>query len=352
VLSDLSTVKARSVTKITATSKRHHFAPRLGLVRSKVELEVGMSATTQISEQKRLGFKHILVATDFSPASERATEYALAIAQRYGSQVTLVHALAPEPREAIPMDSPRDMDRPRFEAEQEMKKLDERTTRKGISHRLRINRGRVENVLSLVIELEDIDLLVMGTHGRGGIKKLALGSVAEEVLRRTDCPVLTIGPKIADAASADFRRILFATDFGPASAKAFPYALSLAEDQGAKLVFVHMVPPIPVLAAGYASAVCAPEDLSKWQALAKQDSMKKLKELVPRGTKLAVPPEYIVGTDFLPEGILMMAAEHEVDLIVMGANRSDSARIVSHIPWAVTYHVICEARCPVLTLRG
>ena len=68
-----------------------------------------MSATAQISEQKQLGFKHILVATDFSTASGRATECALAIARRYRSQVTLVHALPSEPREPIPMDSPRDV---------------------------------------------------------------------------------------------------------------------------------------------------------------------------------------------------------------------------------------------------
>src|SRR5579872_489889 len=311
-----------------------------------------MSATAQISEQKQIGFKHILVATDFSPASERATECALGIARRYGSRVTLVHALLPEPRKPIPMDSPRDLDRERFKAEQRMTELAVKMSRIGISSHLRIERGPVWDVLSSLIQLEDIDLLVLGTHGRGGIKKLALGSVAEEVLRRADCPVLTLGPKVAGAASANFRRILFATDFGPASAKAFPYALSLAKDQGAKLVFVHMIRPMPAIANAYAPAVCAAEDLIEWEMTAKQDSLKKLRELVPAGTTFVVPPECVVRTDFLPEGILDAAAEHEVDLIVMGANRADSARIISHIPWAVSDHVIREARCPVLTLRG
>jgi len=311
-----------------------------------------MSATAQISEQKLLGFKHILIATDFSPASELATEYALGIARRYGSQLTLVHALSPEPREPIPMDSPRDLDGERFKAEQRMTELTEKVTKTGVSSRLRIERGRIWDVLSSLIQREDVDLLVLGTHGRGGIKKLALGSVAEEVLRRADCPVLTVGPKVADAASADFRRILFATDFGPASAKALPYALSLAEGQGGKVVIVHMIRPMPAIATAYAPAGCAAEDLIEWETTAKQDSLKKLKKLVPPETKLVVPPEYVIRTDFLPEGILNAAAEHEVDLIVMGANRAQSARAISHIPWAVTYHVIREARCPVLTLRG
>jgi nucleotide-binding universal stress UspA family protein len=56
--------------------------------------------------------------------------------------------------------------------------------------------------------------------------------------------------------------------------------------------------------------------------------------------------------DFLPEGILCAAAEHQADLIVMGADRGASPRIASHTPWALTHHVICDACCPVLTVRG
>ncbi|HEX3741524.1 MAG TPA: universal stress protein [Terriglobales bacterium] len=311
-----------------------------------------MSATARISEQKQFGFKHILIATDFSPASERATDCALGIARRYGSQVTLVHALLPKPREPIPMDSPRDLDRERFKAEQRMTEIAGKMSRIGVSSRLRIERGRIWDVLSSLIQLEDIDLLVLGTHGRGGIKKIALGSVAEQVLHQAGCPVLTIGPNVPSAASSDFLSILFATDFGPASEKAFPYALSLAEGQGARLVFVHMIAPVPTAIAGFAPAVCAAQDLAEWEATAKRESVRKLYKLIPRGTKLEMPPEYVVGLGFLPNGILDTAAEHDVDLIVMGANRIDSARFVSHIPWAVTHDVICQARCPVLTVSG
>ncbi|PYV47289.1 MAG: hypothetical protein DMG92_16595, partial [Acidobacteria bacterium] len=101
-----------------------------------------MSAIAQISEQKQVGFKHILMATDFSPASDRAMECALGIARRYGSQVTLVHALLPESREPIPMDSPRDLDCERFKAEQRMRELAGQISRIGVSSGLRIERGR------------------------------------------------------------------------------------------------------------------------------------------------------------------------------------------------------------------
>jgi nucleotide-binding universal stress UspA family protein len=315
-------------------------------------MEVRMSAAAQVFDQKSLGFKHILTATDFSPWSEKATECALAVARHYGSEVTIVHALAPHARGPVPLDSPRELDSERINAEEKMAALDVKAAAIGVSHQFRVERGRVWDVLSRLIQHQEVDLLVLGTHGRGGIKKIAVGSVAEQVLHQAECPVLTIGPNVPITATSDFGSILFATDFGPASEKAFPYALSLAEEQGAKLVFVHMIAPVPTAIAGFAPAVCAAQDLAEWEAAAKRESVRKLYKLIPRGTKLEMPPEYVVGLGFLPSGILDTAAEHDVDLIVMGANRTDSARFVSHIPWAVTHDVICQARCPVLTVSG
>jgi nucleotide-binding universal stress UspA family protein len=323
-----------------------------------------MSATTQAVEhkleekfeqkieQKKIGFKNVLVATDFSPASERAVEWALAIARRNGSQVTLVHALAPEVREFVPMDSPPELDRARIEAQRQMQKLADAAADKGIACQTRIERGRAGGVVASFIQREDADLIVVGTHGRGGVKKVVMGSVAEEVLRQAKCPVLTVGPHVA-AVAKGLRHIVFATDFGPASIKAFPYALSLAEVYGAKLVMVHMFPMLPAIAAtSYAPAVTSAQSLVEWQLQAKRESLKKLKKLIPPGAKLAAAPEFVVTTDFLPEGILTAAEQHDADLIVMGANRADSARITSHIPWSVTHHLIAEAECPVLTVRG
>jgi nucleotide-binding universal stress UspA family protein len=211
-------------------------------------------------------------------------------------------------------------------------------------------------VFSSVSQRENIDLLVLGTRGRGGLKKLALGSVAEELLRLASCPVLTVGPNAVPITSevADFKSILFATDFGSAAAKAFPYALFLAEDCRAKLILLHMVPPMSVVDIGpsaFGLGAYAAENLTEWQARMRKESSSKLMELIPSNAKLVVPPEYVVETNFLPDGILDTAATYQAELIVMGANRARSARLVAHIPWAVTHDVLCEARCPVLTVR-
>ena len=315
-----------------------------------------MSAIAQIEQKQSVDFKHVLIATDFSAVSERALASALPIVRRYGSMVSIVHVIPPEPRESItwaPL--PRELDRPRLEAEQEMARLAEESSIKDLNPHMLLEKGRVWDVVSSIIQRENTDLLVLGTHGRGGLKKLVLGSVAEEVLRLATCPVLTIGPSALPAPSSEFQRILFATDFGPASARAFPYALSLAVACQAKLILLHMFPPMPVVVTGRfhdSPGNYGVQAVAEWQASTKEESIRWLRKLVPSDAKLTSQPEYVVGLDFLPEGILGTAGARKVDLIVMGANRVASARMVAHIPWTVSHDVICKAKCPVLTVMG
>jgi nucleotide-binding universal stress UspA family protein len=316
-----------------------------------------MSGLALIHDQNpRIEFKRVLVATDFSDASRRALTYGSAIARQYGSEIYVVHAIPPEPRTPIPMEPlPRELNRRWLEAEHDMEHFGEQARLQDLKHHLLLEQGQVGDVLNAVIQRENVDLLVLGTRGRGGLKKLALGSVAEEVLRLAPCPVLTIGPHVPAARSGavEFKRILFPTDFGPTSAQAFPYALSLVEDYQAKLVLLHMVSPIPNLDSGpaaYAPSACAAERFIDWQRTMKGESERKLKELLPRKRKLAVEPECVVGMDFLPEGILVVAAVNKIELIVMGANRTPSPRLAAHIPWALVHEVLCRANCPVLTV--
>ena len=76
------------------------------------------------------------------------------------------------------------------------------------------------------------DLLVMGTIGRTGVRKILLGSVAEEAMRESRCPVLTVGPKSHAAEEIGFRQILYATDFSTDALVAAPYALAFAQNYG------------------------------------------------------------------------------------------------------------------------
>ena len=308
--------------------------------------------------QQRIAFKNVLLATDFSLASQRALSYAMAIARRYAATLTVINAIPLEPRDRIPLDPlPRELSRRLLEAAENMKQLETASPMNDLEHHFLLERGRVWDVLGAVMQRDRADLLVLGTHGRGGLKKLALGSIAEEVLRLAPCPVLTIGPHVPPANSERFapKRILFATDFGPTSAKAFPYALMMAEDCGAKLTLLHMGPPRPSADLGpsvYGPSTYAAEEFLEWQQSTRCQSQTRLRGLVPIGAKLAEPPECVAGLDFLADGILEFATAKQVDLMVMGASRTPAPRIAAHIPWTLTHEVICSATCPVLTVSS
>jgi len=210
--------------------------------------------------------------------------------------------------------------------------------------------GAVWSVLSAEIHEQNIELLVLGTHGRGGLKKLVLGSVAEEVVRRAGCPVITVGPHIdvASGATGEIHRILFATDFHPASAKDFEYALLLANQFQAKLILLHVMPPAALPGPGL--IFYHEEAINEWQARVTASTTQKLERLLPASVKLWSEPEYVVGFDFVAEGILKVAVERKADLIVMGANRPLSAKVSAHALKAVSYEVICHSKCAVLTV--
>jgi len=313
---------------------------------------------THIKRPEEVSFKRILLATDFSEASERALSYAIAFCTRYASDLFIVHAAEAEPREAIPMDPlPRELDRARIEAERQMKRLGRTSKLKDLPHNLIVEKGDVWSVLSSIIEREHVDLLIMGTHGRRGFRKLALGSVAEEVLHLAPCPVLTVGPNVipAPAHAVRFPEVLFAADFGQASNNALPYAIALVQDSGGHLVLLHMVEPMPaaeIAPAAYGPPMYAAQELAKWQSARKLESEEKLADLLPSGVQWVSKPTFAVGMDLLPEGILETAKIHKSELIVMGANHTEVPRLAAHLPWALTSEVIRKARCPVLTCRS
>lgn len=302
-------------------------------------------------------FRHILVATDFSEASRRALCDALALAAENHAQLSVIHVLHPD-RKYRPLENPPEPDLERRAAEAQINALlkdlgsDQKIDATLVKH------GRVAEQVAAVIEEKGIDLLVIGTRGRGGLQKLALGSVAEELRHVAPCAVMTIGPK-ADIAGIihgpGFHRILVATDFGNGSTKALPLALGLAKAQKTKLILLHMIDPMPATSTSlstYAPAGAAADEVTEWEDTSRQRCLRQLRECLPTELRSSHDIEYVVGTDFLTEGILTASAKFKVDLIVMGANRTASAKVAAHIPWTAAHEVIRNAPCPVLTVAA
>ena len=305
-----------------------------------------------IDVKQSVSFKNILLATDFSEVSRKAVPYAAAIASRYGSKIYVVHVIPPEPRTPVPMEHLPELDRGRLTAERNMKAFLRGDELREIHHEVLLEQGPIWDALSALIQQDEIDLLILGTHGRGGLKKVILGSVAEELFRLAPCPVLTVGPAVpaATAGANAFHRILFATDFGPASLNALPCALSLAIESKARLMLLHVVMPVPVLDVGPNWYVGA--DLVEQQKTAKARSLGRLRDLIPPDVNLPFDPEFLVDFDFTPDAIVKIAADTHADLIVMGVNQAASARASAHLPWATAHEVVCHAKCPVLTVRS
>ena len=286
----------------------------------------------------RLTFSNILVPTDFTGASENALAYARAFAKDYGSRIFVTHAVAPNPPIFLPMEPvPPDLDGEWADAQSELDKFLRSEPRTDILQEGILERGELWNVLDDVIHRHSIDLIVLGSHGRHGLKKLVLGSAAEQIFRKAQCPVLTLGPKVPEPKGdvAVFNHIIFATDFSSGSLKALPYALSLAEEHEASLTLLHVVPLVPMQHQMYVSG----------------GAEKRLEALIPPDGKDWCRPSAVVSFEFPAEGILHLAETQSADLIVMGVHKR-APRAVAHLPWAIAYEVVCHAPCPVLTVRG
>lgn len=294
-------------------------------------------ATSQAST--RIAFNSILFATDFSPSSEAAFPYALSLAHCYDSKVIVAHAVPIEPVAGMtPVPPPVDLDLEWQEAKQGMQKYADTRDFEGLRHELLVEKGYPPSIISDLIVHEHIDLVVLGTHGRKGLSKLFMGSVAEQIFRKATCPVLTVGPgselKAHQAWKPD--RIILATDFSKGSFHALPYAIALAEENHAELILLHAAPLVP------------------WEQQSEMAHyyQKRLEEMIPSDHEPSCKIDFAVHFDLAAPAILTMARDKQAGLIVMGVHHTPFPAIDSHVPWTTACEVISDAHCPVLTVRA
>jgi nucleotide-binding universal stress UspA family protein len=286
----------------------------------------------------RLAVARILFATDFSEASVRALSYASAFADWFGSKLFVLHAVPPEPHYSPPLEPmPEEYDPLWSEARKKMAQFERSHSLRGLPYQILVEQGTPPDVVSRTIRKQAIDLVVLGTRGRRGLKKLLLGSEAEVIFRQTSCPVLTVGPEVAALGAEGWKlnTIVFPTDFSPLSLQALPFALSLAEESQATLILLHLTPMLPY---GSKSAI-------------ETDLISQLKGLLPPDVEDWCRPEFLVRFDFPAAGILQVAQERAADLIVMSVRKS-AMLVVGHSPWHTASEVVGSAGCPVLTVRA
>jgi nucleotide-binding universal stress UspA family protein len=300
-----------------------------------------------------LQVKSVLLATDLSPASLNPLHHALAIARHYGAKLYVVHVVSPVP---YLMAGPEALQLGCDSASQDLQQLQrgllQNGSLNGLDHEFVIRRGVIGDELQEVITEAQIDLAVVGTHGRRGLERLILGSVAEEIFRDAECPVLTVGPHSYREGRVEFtgetRRYLFATDFGQASLNALPHAVSLARKFSAKLILAHVIStgPTPQIDGWYSAS-----EAMSTRDNARMACVRQLDQLVPPDERTQIEIEFVVQFGIPSEKIMQTALHRGVDLIILGLRGSTLASAMSHMPWATAYEIVCGAGCPVLTVR-
>jgi nucleotide-binding universal stress UspA family protein len=281
-----------------------------------------MNAT---AARTRIAFNNILFATDLSYLADAALPYVKETARLYGSKICAVHV---RHRGAT-------WDRPEENAVASLKEA-----LKEFPHEVLVEDGDAQATLLRVIAEKDIDLAVVSTHGRTGLGRVLLGSVAEAIFRASPCPVLTVGPHLARDPqwALKIKEILYATDMTPVSDAAAKYAISLAQETQARLTILNVQPTAKtgdlVQAEHYATA-----------------TLRRLQEVVPPEAQLWCEPYCIVEQGDPAEKILDVAARYRADLIVLGV-RPHGIGAATHIVRPTAHRVVAGATCPVLTARG
>ncbi len=294
-----------------------------------------------LNAQTRIAVKNIAFATDLSPASFAALPFAAEFARHFGAKVFGFHVKSPSVYVIPEMPVLPLPDEETQGAGQELKeRLEEQLA--GVPYEAVIGHGDTWAALASLIEERKIDLVVIGTHGRTGLGKAFLGSVAERIFRQAPCPVLTVGPHVSKnpERAVQTQEILYPTDFSPAAQAAAPYALSLAQESQAHLTLLHVIEKAET------------GDLT-YPAQFIHSTLQLLRDMVPAEAGLWCEPhcEVEIGS---PAGVILeTAGRRGADLIVLGIRKPEApVGLITHFGQATAYKIVCEAKCPVLTVRG
>lgn len=276
--------------------------------------------------------KTILVPTDFSDLATHALDYASLIAQSFGSEITLLYAdtFLPPPYFTMTQvdEVATTIERSKQAAREQLESYARAHAAPGVAVETVVVEELPVPAVTKIAEERDVDLIVMGTHGRSGLSRMMLGSVTERVLRETDRPVLTARKPEGSEASACFRRILCPVNFTEVARGALEHAITLSERLGAELYLLHVI--------------------EKDRGVDAEDEMKKICHWVPDEVRVRCHFEEVPMGSEPAEQIIRYAQSNGCDLMVIGAQhkRFSDATIIG----ATTVRIVRHAPVPVLTV--
>jgi nucleotide-binding universal stress UspA family protein len=300
--------------------------------------------------------QRILCPVDFSDCSRRALDHAIALAKWYDATVTAFYVCAPVPISAYATVAPMmPSSLVGGENQNDVRHALETFANVDVTSppvALEIGEGDAAKEIVAKAASAHSDLIVLGTHGRSGFERLILGSVAEKVVRKAGCPVLTVPPRLTEAAavrSVTFTRIVCAVDFSECSMRALEYAMSMAQETNARLTVLHVVEMVPNVAADDGSPIAAIETVREYLAAAQEEGKELLRRAIPDQVRDYCQVETVQTVGKPYREILRVAGEQAADLIVLGVHGRGVVDLMFF--GSTTQHVVRQAACPVLTLR-
>jgi nucleotide-binding universal stress UspA family protein len=287
-------------------------------------------------------FKKILCPIDFSPGSQQATRVAVRMARETGAELVLVHAWYIPPS-AYSVEAPFPAYVMQGIVDDSQRGLDG-AVKEAIAAGAKHATGKLLTGvpwMQIVEELEKqaYDVCVIGTHGRTGLARVLVGSVAEKVVRHAPCSVLAVRP---DGEVQPFHHALVPTDFSDSAAHALDLAATLVEPAGS-ITALHVI-EVPVAYSGEVPIADFARDLDKRAAAALDKEVERIK----RTAKLPITARTRVGYP----GAQTLAAlddDRTIDLVVMGSHGRTG--IKRALMGSVAEKVVRHARCPVLVTR-
>jgi len=300
-----------------------------------------------------LDIRNILLPTDFSSCASQALEHALFLAKYFNAKLHLFHAIILHQR---------DPHNPAFHF-QDLKALHEKLkiiVRDSMDGDLRassesekevdIEMEEVWGVSAATLILEyaaehNIDLIVMGTHGRRGLGYMFLGSIAEEVVRKASCPVFTVRGSERPKLPRKTDRILSPIDFSDHSIMAMLTAREIAKSYDAKLQILHVIEET-IHPAFYG---IRKEIIWGLRAEIVNRSEKELRQIFNEFKEQEVAWEFKVKTGHVANEILEYALHNNVDLIVLATH--GLSELKHFLLGSVAEKVIRRSPCPVLTIK-
>ena len=294
-------------------------------------------------------FKNIMLPVDGSHFSELALPLAVQIARKSAARLHIVrvHVSGVQTAEAVISENyeelVRDWERDALSAARA------RATELGVDTTAELLEGPIVDGLQRFISAAGIDLVVMTTHGRGGIRRAVMGSVAEQCVRRTEVPILMIHPRSerdeVTTSVRELKRILVPLDGSAESEAVLPHAVRLAQLAGAEIVLTRVATaPFDIAITIGVEALKDYLDRLRHQA---ETYLIAVKQTLPKD----LPVTYIArGAERAPQAIVDIAESQKADLIAMATHgRTGWARVAIG---SVAESVLHKSATPVLLIKG